>query len=62
MILGKILSVELCFIIALFYFTIFYLLSFFLFLLPFTLSRVDERLLVLQQGIRAVPLRWESQL
>ncbi|XP_057411223.1 box C/D snoRNA protein 1 isoform X1 [Balaenoptera acutorostrata] len=25
-------------------------------------SRVDERLLVLQPGIRAVPLRWESQL
>ena len=36
--------------------------SFFLFFLPFTLSRVDERLLVLQPGIRAVPLRWESQL
>ena len=26
------------------------------------LCRVDERLLVLQPGIRAVPLRWESQL
>ena len=26
------------------------------------LSRVDERLLVLQPGMRAVPLRWESQL
>ena len=26
------------------------------------LSRVDERLLVLQPGIRAVPLQWESQL
>ena len=25
-------------------------------------SRLDERLLVLQPGIRAVPLRWESQL
>ena len=25
-------------------------------------SRVDERLLLLQPGIRAVPLRWESQL
>ena len=37
-------------------------LSFFLFFLPFTLSSVDERLLVLQPGIRAVPLRWESQL
>ena len=40
----------------------FILSSFFLFFLPFTLSRVDERLLVLQPGSRAVPLRWESQL
>ena len=46
----------------LFYFTLFYPLSFFLFFLPFILSRVDERLLVLQPGMRAVPLRWESQL
>ena len=47
----------------LFYFILFYLLlSFFLFFLPFILSRVDDRLLVLQPGIRAVPLRWESQL
>ena len=48
----------------LFYFTLFYFilfLSFFLFL-PFILSRVDERLLMLQPGIRAVPLRWESQV
>ena len=30
--------------------------------LPFILSRVDERLLVLQPGVRAVPLRWESQV
>ena len=46
------------------YFILFYPLSFFLFLffLPFILSHVDERLLVLQPGIRAVPLRWESQL
>ena len=37
--------------------------SFFLsFFLPFLLSRVDDRLLVLQPGIRAVPLRWESQV
>ena len=50
---------------VLFYFILFYFilfLSFFLIFLPFTLSRVDERLLVLQPGIRAVPLRWESQL
>ena len=43
------------------YFILFYPLSFFLFL-PFILSRVDERLLMLQPGIRAVPLRWESQV
>ena len=36
--------------------------SFFLLFLPFILSRVDERLLVLQPGVSAVPLRWESQL
>ena len=42
--------------------TLFYPLSFFLFFLPFILSRVDERLLVLQPGVSAVPLRWESQL
>ena len=47
----------------LFYFILFYLLlSFFLFFLPFILSRVEDRLLVLQPGLRAVPLRWESQL
>ena len=46
-------------LITLFYF-IFVLFLFFS--LSFTLSRVDERLLVLQPGIRAVPLRWESQV
>ena len=52
----------------LFYFTLFYFilssffLSYFLFFLPFILSLVDDRLLELQPGIRAVPLRWESQL
>ena len=42
----------------------FYLISFYfsLFFLPFILSHVDERHLVFQPGIRAVPLRWESQL
>ena len=45
------------------YFILFYLLlSFSLFFLPFILSHVDDRPLVLQPGIRAVPLRWESQL
>ena len=49
----------------LFYFIFFHFilfLTFFLFFLPFILSCVDERLLVLQLGIRAVPLRWESQV
>ena len=32
------------------------------FFLPFILSRVDDRLLVLQPGARAVPLRWERQV
>ena len=51
-------------LIILFYLTLFYfiLFLFFLFFLPFILSHVDERLLVLQPGIRAVPLRCESQL
>ena len=40
------------------YFIIFFFLSFFL---PFILSRVDDRLLVLQPGIKTVPLTWESQ-
>ena len=43
---------------------LFYFISFYLFLsffLPFILSRVDDRLLVLRPGVRAVPLRWESQ-
>ena len=44
----------------LFYF-IFFFNSFF-FSLPFILSRVDDRLLVLQPGVRAVPLRWENQV
>ena len=43
-------------------FILFYLLFFFLIFFPFILSCVDERLLVLQPGIRVVPLRWESQL
>ena len=46
-----------------FYFILLYLLlSIFLFFHPFILSRVDDRLLVLQPGIRAMPLRWESQV
>ena len=45
---------------TLFYF-IFFFLSFFFFL-PFILSHVDDRLLVLQPGVRAVPLTWESRV
>ena len=46
------------------YFTLLYFifLSFFLFFLPFILSHVEDRLLVLQPGVRVVPLRWESQV
>ena len=48
---------------VLFYFILFYLLlSFVLSFLTFILSRVEDRLLVLQPGVRAVPLRWESQV
>ena len=47
------------FCLTLFYFILF---LFFLFFLPFILSHVDERLLVLQRGFRALPVRWESQL
>ena len=44
----------------LFYFILFY---FFLsFILPFILSRVDDRILVLQPCVRPVPLRWESRV
>ena len=42
-----------------FYFIFSFLLSFFL---PFLLSRVTDRVLVLQPGVRLVPLRWESQV
>ena len=49
-------------IIALFYFILSSFFLSFYFFLPFILSHVDERLLVLQPGITAVPLRWESQL
>ena len=50
------------FILSLFYFILSsFFLSVFLFFHPFILSHVNERLLVLQPGIRAVPLRWESQ-
>ena len=45
-----------------FYFILFHLLLSFLSFLPFILSHVEDRLLVLQPGIRAVPLRWESQV
>ena len=44
------------------FFLLLLILSFFLLFLPFILSHVDERLLVLQPGVSAVPLTWESQL
>ena len=51
------------FILITFYFILFYiLLSFFHFFLPFILNLVEDRLMVLQPGIRGVPLRWESQV
>ena len=42
------------YIIASFFFSFFFL--------PFIPSLVEDRLLVLQPGFRAVPLRWESQV
>ena len=57
------------FLIIFFYFKNFisisflFFLSFFLsFFLTFILSRLDDRVQVLWPGIRAVPLRWESQV
>ena len=50
------------FLIITFYFNnciLFFFLSFFL---PFILSHVDDRVLVLQLGVRPVPLRWESRV
>ena len=44
------------------YFNNFILFSFFLSLLPFILSHVAERVLVLQAGVRSVSLRWESHV
>ena len=49
----------------LFYFISFHFIFFFLsffFSLPFILSHVEDRLFVLQPGVRTVPLRWESQV
>ena len=41
------------------YFILFYFIYFF-FRLPFLLSHVADRVLVLQPGVRPEPLRWES--
>ena len=53
-------------LIIIFYFNnfiLFYFILFFLsFFLPLILSHVDDRLLVLQLGVRPVHLRWESQV
>ena len=49
------------FILITFYFILFYFfLSFFF--LPFLLSQVADRVLVLRPGVRPEPLRWESQV
>ena len=46
-----------------FYFNNFILFSFFLsYFLPFILSRVDDRVLVVRRGVRPVPLRWDSRV
>ena len=54
------------FLILIFYFNNFYILFYFIFFFlsfcPFILSRVEDRLLVLQPGVMAVALRWESQV
>ena len=43
--------------------TLFYYFSFFLsFFLPFLLTCVADRVLMLRKGVRPVPLRWESQV
>ena len=44
------------------FFSFLFFLSFFLFFLPFLLSHVADTVLVLQPGVRPVPLRWESQV
>ena len=52
------------FYFILFYFILFYFIFFLssFFFLPFILSCVDDRALVLQPRVMAVPLRWESQV
>ena len=57
------------FFLSLSFFLSSFFLSFFLsfvlsalFLLPFLLSCVADRVIVLWQGVRPVPLRWESQV
>ena len=48
-------------LITLYYLFIFFILSFFSFL-PFLLSCVADRVLVLWLGVRPEPLRWESRV
>ena len=40
----------------------FFSFSFFFFFLPFLLSLVADKVLVLRPGVRPLPLRWESQV
>ena len=57
------LSFYIFILIIIFYFNNFILFfSFFLFLLPFLLSRVADRVLVLRLGVRPVLLRWEGRI
>ena len=46
----------------LFYFILFYFSFFLFFFLPFLLSRVADRVLVLQLAVRPETLRWESRV
>ena len=52
------------FLIIFFYFNncIFLNFFFFLFLLPFLLSRVADRILVLRLGVKPEPLRWQTRI
>ena len=51
------------FILIIFFFKFLFIYFFFLsFFLPFLLSLVADRVLVLQSGVRPEPLRWESQV
>ena len=52
----------LIFILIIYYILFYLIFSFFLFFHPFILSHMDERILVLRPGTRALPLTGEKQL